>query len=103
MRILFVMLAPPSPANAGHRIRNKTLLQALAREGHRVSLVCYAKSAEIANPGPELADLCSDFSLVPEPENRIAGRVSAIFSRRPYGAIRLESKPMKVAIIQRLA
>ena len=104
MKLLFVMFAPPAPSNAGHRVRNRTLLQALQAEGHQVSLLCYADAEEMESPSPELAGLCRDFRLVQMPaQNQIWGRLATLFARRPYGAIRLESEAMQAAVAETLA
>jgi glycosyltransferase involved in cell wall biosynthesis len=99
MRILFLGLAPPVPATNGHRLRNRSLLLALAQEGHEVTLLCFADPEEVRSPDPELMRLCADLRLIVAPPIRSAlaeywGRLSTLFSRLPYGAHRLRSDVM---------
>ena len=102
MKILAIFLSPPVPATAGHRVRNRSLLRALAEEGHEVSLVAYASAGEIASPGREMANLCHDFLFLADPASSRGGRLRAILDPRPYGAIRLSSEAMRRAVEERL-
>ncbi len=104
MKILHLAIVPPAPTTNGHRIRCRSLVCALAKEGHRVSLLSYAAPEEIASPSPELAELYDDVQLLPEPRgNQIAGRLKSLFSRRPYGAGRFTTPAMCAAVRDKLA
>ena len=104
VRILHLAIVPPAPATNGHRIRCRSLVCALANEGHRISLLSYAAPEEIASPSPELTDLYEDVQLVPEPRgSQIAGRLKALFSPRPYGALRFTAPAMRTAVSEKLA
>jgi glycosyltransferase involved in cell wall biosynthesis len=103
MKILAILLSPPVPATAGHRVRNRSLLKALALEGHDVTVVAYASSEEVASPARELGKLCSEFHLLPTPENRLLDRARAFFGPRPYGALRLTTLAMRSLVQEQLA
>jgi glycosyltransferase involved in cell wall biosynthesis len=102
MRILAILLSPPFPATAGHRIRNGSLLRALKLEGHAVTAAAFASPEEILTPARELAGLCSEFHLVPCPENSLPGRLRAVFGSKPYGAIRLTTPAMQSLVREHL-
>jgi hypothetical protein len=57
MKILAILLSPPVPATAGHRVRNRSLLRALALEGHEVTVLAFASAEEIAAPSREMRGL----------------------------------------------
>ena len=52
MRLLFLGLSFPLPANNGDKIRTWALLRALAAEGHEVSLLTFAREDEIMEREP---------------------------------------------------
>lgn len=103
VKILALLLSPPVPATAGHRVRNRSLLRALALEGHDVTMLAFAGPDEIASPARELVGLCREFHLVPSPESSLSGRLCAVFGARPYGAIRLAAPAMQSLVRQHLA
>jgi glycosyltransferase involved in cell wall biosynthesis len=103
MKILAILLSPPVPATAGHRLRNRSLLRALALEGHQVTVLAYAAPEEIASPARELADLCHDFHLLPSPQNSLSGRLMAVLGSRPYGALRLTTHAMQSLVRDQLS
>ncbi len=103
MRILAILLSPPVPATAGHRVRNRSLLRALALEGHQVTVIAFASPEEIASPNREFFGLCREFHLLPSPESSVAGRLRAVFGTKPYGALRLTSPAMQRLVREHLA
>lgn len=109
MRLLFVALAPPFPPNNGQRVRNWSLLRAIAAEGHSISLVAFADAPGINGDLSPLVPMCDRVRLVPSAWNgrgRLregASRLKAIFSRLPYGAIKYESREMQHEIGRLLA
>jgi glycosyltransferase involved in cell wall biosynthesis len=104
VKILHLAIVPPAPTTNGHRIRCRSLVCALANEGHRISLLSYAAREELASPSPELAELYEDVQLIPEPRgNPIPGRLKALFSPRPYGAGRCAAAAMRAAVREKLA
>jgi glycosyltransferase involved in cell wall biosynthesis len=99
LRILYLGLVPPVPTTNGHRVRFRSLLSALSREGHEVALVCFANPDELASPAPELKELCTHVHLVPAPPKQTTaaeywGRLSSLLSPASYGAQRFYSKHM---------
>jgi glycosyltransferase involved in cell wall biosynthesis len=103
MKILAILLSPPVPATAGHRVRNRSLLEALALEGHEVTVIAFASREEIASPAPEFAGLCREFHLLPSPPSSAAGRLCAAFGTKPYGALRLTAPAMRKLVREHLA
>ncbi len=81
MKILAILLSPPVPSTAGHRVRNRSLLEALAQEGHEVTVIAFASTEEIASPAGEFAGLCREFHLLPSPGSSLAGRLFAPLER----------------------
>ena len=78
MKILAVLLSPPVPATAGHRVRNRSLLRALALEGHEVTVIAFASPQEIAEPSREFRGLCHEYHLLPAPEGSSLRRLLAV-------------------------
>jgi len=104
LRILFVALSVPYPPSNGHRLRNWALLQALAEEGHEVTLLSFAEAHELAGDFPALSKLCRDVQFVrlpPTAGNGQAlywGRLRTFFSPQPYGAWRFRSTEMRATL-----
>ena len=65
MRLLFLALSFPLPANNGHKIRTWALLRALAAEGHEVSLLAFAREDETMEGQSSLGAVCRDVDIVP--------------------------------------
>jgi len=103
MKILAVLLSPPVPATAGHRVRNRSLLRALALDGHEVTVLMLASAEEIAEPSREMKGLCHEFFMVQSPESTILGRMMAVFAAKPYGALRLTVPALQQLVSQQLA
>jgi len=103
MKILAVLLSPPVPATAGHRVRNRSLLRALALEGHEVTVVAFASRQEIAEPSREFRGLCHEYHLLPAPEGSSLRRLLAVFGTKPYGAVRLTAPAMQKLVAEQLA
>ena len=107
-RILFIGIAPPVPTNSGQRMRTRVLLEALKEEGHEVTLVSFADPTDLQHSHAGIQQLCQESELVPSPANGMAGneywrRFVGLFSRRPYGAQRMRSRPMLTAVKAALA
>jgi glycosyltransferase involved in cell wall biosynthesis len=103
MKILAILFSPPVPATAGYCMRNCGLLQALALEGHEVTVIAFASAEEIASPAPEFAGLCRAFHLLPSQESSMAGRLCATFGTKPYGALRMNAPAMRSLVREHLA
>ena len=59
MDILFLAHCVPNPPNKGERIRAHQEITALTNAGHRVHLVCVARSDAEARYAADLRDRCS--------------------------------------------
>jgi glycosyltransferase involved in cell wall biosynthesis len=107
MKILFVMIDVPFPSNSGQRTRNLSLLRAIQREGHEVSILAFGEVSELASVRQGLGDLGIDLAIVPQPSGLgqvgPIGRMRALFSNLPYGAWRMRSKAMAALTKSRLA
>lgn len=96
MRLLYIALDCPLPANNGLRLRTSMILRALRAHGCRITLLCLQSPAGLQDP-VELQDLCDAYWLL---ENQISslsrggawgGRLRAAFSSLPYAAWRFHS------------
>ena len=103
MKILAILLSPPDPATAGHRVRNRSLLRSLALEGHEVTVLAFASPEEIATPSREFRGLCHEYHLLPAPESSSLHRFCAVFGPKPYGAVRLTVPAMQSLVREHLA
>jgi glycosyltransferase involved in cell wall biosynthesis len=105
MRILFTSLAFPFPPNKGHRVRNNSLLVALAREDHRVTLVSFAGPEDGAHLS-EAKEYCERVITVPEPQPRMPWdmlrRLHATATATPFGAKRFSCPRMAEALLNEL-
>src|SRR5580704_2838623 len=101
MRILFHSLALPYPATNGYKMRTWSLLQALAAEGHEITLVCFATSQEAAEDIRPLSAVCRSVEIVPQAVSSMSsrrnfqGRLRALTGRLPYGVARFRSETMR--------
>ena len=109
MRLLFLGLAFPLPANNGHRLRTWHLLRGLAAEGHKVTLMAFGSSAEASGANRALLDtVCHDFEVVPldwaqlSSTSDLLGRLRHLVAPRPYAVSRFVSAEMRSRIIARL-
>jgi polysaccharide biosynthesis protein PslH len=102
MRILFVLVSLPFPANLGQRVRNHSLLRALRMEGHKVTLVAFGDQEELRIARCGLSELCADLRVIQRPSDAphigYAGRLRALLSGLPYGAWRMRFAPMSAAV-----
>lgn len=96
MRLLYIALDCPLPANNGLRLRTSMVLRALRAHGCRVTLLCLQSPEALQRPS-ELQDLCDAHWLL---ESRIgslssggdwSGRLWSAFSSLPYAARRFRS------------
>ncbi len=110
MRLLFLALSPPLPANNGHRLRTWALLRALAAEGHQVTLMAFGNPSETAPADrARLAETCGDVELIPLAWTQLSaaadfrGRLRTLRSALPYSVLRFRSPEMRRRIAARLA
>ena len=108
MRLLFLGLSFPLPANNGHKLRTWALLRALAAEGHKITLLAFARQDEALPAEASLPSVCQDVEIVPLAARTvlhrrdIAGRLARVLSPRPYSVTRFDSAAMRAKILSRL-
>lgn len=108
MRLLVVSLSAPVPANAGHKMRNWSVLRALAEDGHRVTLLTFADPAEEFDL-TAVRKVCDDIIVVPlqmqnlTSKTNYAGRIASLFSNKPYAIRRFASAEMRLRVESELA
>jgi len=106
MRILFTSLAFPFPASNGNRMRNSSLVRALAQEGHDVTLVAFTSDADRQHL-PLAAPYCRTVIPVPLPSpgpaRSLVTRFVSALRARPYGVLRFRSAAMQSALRDELA
>ncbi len=104
MRILFVALSFPLPANNGHKIRTWSLLRGLAALGHHVDLVAFSRRDEDDAEYGAVLGVCRSLDTVPlawsPPSTAIdyVRRASTLLAPRPFGVRRFASEAMRDAI-----
>jgi polysaccharide biosynthesis protein PslH len=107
MRILFLSLTFPLPANNGYRMRIWALLRALAAEGHDTILLTFASPGEAADSKALLA-VCRGVEVVPftpvslSGQSNYVGRLRAMSSPIPYGVTRFVSGTMQKRLVKLL-
>jgi glycosyltransferase involved in cell wall biosynthesis len=109
VRILFVALDVPYPADRGQRMRTSAILRALKAEGHEVGLVALCAPEDVGRDEGAMARLCSRVDLVPIGSSvalarlrRQLGRLQSLLSSVPYGAWRFRSAAFQEMVRQRL-
>ncbi len=104
MRILFVALQFPMPANNGLKMRSWSLLQALADEGHQLSLIYFQQASEAQAESLPLGSVCPDVTAVFLRFTSLSSsrdywrRALAVFSSQPYASGRFLSPVMRKQI-----
>lgn len=108
MRILFVALDVPYPADRGQRMRTWAILQALNAEGHEISLVSFCAPDDMARDRSEMTRVCAHVDLIPTPvaggvqARRQLSRLRGVLSAVPYGAWRFRSAALQEHVHKRL-
>ena len=64
MRILYVSVAYPLPANNGSKMRLWAVLRAMASVGHQITLAAFAEPGEVDGTEEELQTVCKDSDIV---------------------------------------
>ncbi len=106
MRLLYLALDCPWPANNGLRLRTWAFLRALHAENCRVTLVCL-QATEAPGAAPELHQVCEAFWVLGHEIGSLSqgrnwsGQAGAMLSRLPYAARRFRSQPA-YSLLQRL-
>jgi glycosyltransferase involved in cell wall biosynthesis len=109
MRILFVALDVPYPADRGQRLRTSSILEGLKAEGHEISLVSFCAPEDIGRDDGEMARVCAHVDLVP-PGPAVSAtrlrkevhRLRGLLSSVPYGAWRFRSSALREHVRRRL-
>jgi glycosyltransferase involved in cell wall biosynthesis len=107
MRIIYLALDSPLPANNGLRMRTWATLRALRAEGCRIELICLQAGAESAGDS-ELRAVCDSVWRLQHSVGSLtqggdwAGRFRALASPLPYAALRYRC-PAVASLIRQLA
>jgi glycosyltransferase involved in cell wall biosynthesis len=106
-RILYISLGSPIPTTNGHRMRSRSLLQALKAQGHRVVMICCVEEGEVEGCPPELAALVEKIVFVRLSSGKgfdsYYGRLVALFGGQPYGVWRFKQEKIQAAINRSIA
>lgn len=108
MRILFISLVVPLPANNGHKMRTWSVLRGLTANGHEIDFLSFAEPEEIGREPKQLSQLCRTVEMVPLAPRSLTlssdylGRFRSLFSSRPYATRRFSSPEMRRRIGQHL-
>jgi glycosyltransferase involved in cell wall biosynthesis len=109
MRLLFLSFAFPLPINNGHRMRTWSMLEALAAEGHDVTLLTFGEPGESKGHDVALRKVCREIEIVPLVLDSLSStahyleRLLGLFSAQPYAVRRFASSVMQARIRQFLA
>jgi glycosyltransferase involved in cell wall biosynthesis len=101
MRLLFLGLAYPLPANNGLKMRSWATLRALAAEGHETTLLSFAKPEEVSEAPSLTGQVCREVDLIPMVLSSLSAsksylhRFLALCSATPFAVRRLASKAMR--------
>lgn len=105
MRLLFLSMFFPLPANNGVKMRTWAVMRALAAEGHEITLATFADPAERYGHSAELFGVCPRVECVPRVLKSLSssadhfGRFRGAFSFLPYGVLQARSDRMKECIL----
>src|SRR6266576_1692025 len=109
MRLLFLSFAFPLPVNNGHRMRTWSILEALAAEGHDVTLLTFGQPRDAGGYDVALRKACREIEIVPlvleslsSTANHLA-RLVGLFFAQPYAVRRFASSEMQARIGKFLA
>jgi polysaccharide biosynthesis protein PslH len=109
MHLLFLSVAFPLPANNGHRMRTWSMLEALAAEGHDVTLLTFAEPGEADGHDIALRKVCREIEVVPLVLGSLSSttdypnRFLGLFGTQPYALRRFASPAMRALIHEHLA
>jgi len=108
MRVLYISVAYPLPANNGAKMRLWAILRAIKNAGHELSLASFAEPGEVAGTEQELATVCTDRDIVTLSYTRLSAggdygkRLRGIFSSSPFTLERLRSREMRARLERRV-
>lgn len=104
MRLLYLSLNVPFPADNGHKMRTWGTLRALKVEGHEVTLLCLAPDGRMDVDSAALKEGCDALEIVPHTGKAASvatdysGRLRALASPRPYSARRFASLTLQARV-----
>ena len=105
MRLLFLSMFYPLPANNGVKMRTWAVMRALAAEGHELALATFADPGEVNGHSAELLQVCRRVECVPRVLKSLSssadyvGRLRGVLSSLPYDVLKARSDPMKECIL----
>lgn len=109
MRLLYLALTWPLPANNGHRLRLWLTLRTLAELGHQLHLLAFAEPSDGEIGPSELDAVCATAQALPL-ERAATGaivchlsRLCSLASPLPYAALHFSSPRMRAQIANLLA
>jgi len=108
MRVLYISVAYPLPANNGAKMRLWAILRAIKNAGHELSLASFAEPGEVSGTEQDLGAVCTDSDIVTLSYTRLSAggdygkRLRAIFSSLPFTLERLRSGEMKQRLERRV-
>jgi len=108
VRLLFLSMFCPLPANNGVKMRTWAVMRALAAEGHELTLATFANPAQANGHSAELFEVCRHVECVPRALNSLSssadywGRLRGVFSSLPYGVQQARSEEMERCILSLL-
>ncbi len=108
MRLLFLSLAPPLPADNGMKLRNLAILRALTSAGHKVAVVSFGSPEECRETPPELEKLASEIHLIPlsvtpaSAGRDYRSRIACLWQSLPYSVGRFRSETMRETLASML-
>jgi glycosyltransferase involved in cell wall biosynthesis len=109
VRLLYLSLNVPFPADNGHKMRTWGTLRALKAEGHEVTLLCLACDGTEDVDSAALKEGCDALEIIPHAATPASvstdytGRLRALASSRPYSAVRLASPALRTRVADLLA
>jgi polysaccharide biosynthesis protein PslH len=104
VRLVYLSLNVPYPADNGHKIRTWGVLRALKAEGHEVTLLCLAPDALADVDSAALKEGCDAFELIAHrapaasASPDYSGRLRALLSPAPYSAGRFASPALRARL-----
>jgi len=108
VRVLYVSIAYPLPANNGSKMRLWAVVRAIASAGHRVTLAAFCEPEELEGTQAELRTVCEESDIVPLQYTKLSGggdhlkRLRAIVSTSPFTIDRFRSEDMRSRLQRRV-
>jgi glycosyltransferase involved in cell wall biosynthesis len=106
VRILFLALTGPLPANNGYTLRNWALLRALAAEEHEVTLLAFGDRTLVRAADQALLEgVCRGVDLIPFTWSQLSSlrdiprRLRGLPGPRPYSVQRFQSSAMRTRVV----